>query len=70
MIKELKIGDKIKLEGYDEAWIGWVTNSSYQISKIKNKFDKNGNISFEWLCKNLEVCWVTKWEWHSKTVIK
>ena len=70
MIKELKIGDKIKLEGYDEAWIGWVTNSSYQISKIKNKFDKKGNVSFEWLCKNLEVCWVTKWEWHSKTVIK
>ena len=29
MITELKIGNKIKLEGYDEAWIGWVTNSSY-----------------------------------------
>jgi hypothetical protein len=28
MITELKIGDKVKLEGYDEAWIGWVTNSS------------------------------------------
>ena len=24
MITELKIGDKVKLEGYDEAWIGWV----------------------------------------------
>ena len=40
MITELKIGDKVKLEGYDEAWIGWVTNSSYQISKIKSRFDK------------------------------
>ena len=37
MITELKIGDKVKLEGYDEAWIGWVTNSSYQISKLVNE---------------------------------
>lgn len=40
MITELKIGDKVKLEGYDEAWIGWVTNSSYQISKIKRGLDE------------------------------
>ena len=66
MITELKIGDKIKLEGYDEAWIGWVTNSSYLINKIKNRFDENGKISRGWLMKNLEVCWVTKWDWHSK----
>jgi hypothetical protein len=57
MITELKIGDKIKLEGYDEAWIGWVTTSSYQISKIRSRADENGKI---------EVCWVTKWDWHSK----
>ena len=56
MITELKIGDKVKLEGYDEAWIGWVTNSSYQISKIKSRFDENGKISRRWLMKNLEVC--------------
>jgi hypothetical protein len=66
MITELKIGDKVKLEGYDEAWIGWVTNSSYLISKIKSRFDENGKISRGWLMKNLEVCWVTKWDWHSK----
>ena len=57
MITELKIGDRIKVEGYDEAWIGWVTNSSYQISKIKSRLDENGKI---------EVCWVTKSDWHSK----
>jgi len=66
MIKELKIGDKVKLEGYDEAWIGWVTNSSYQISKIKSRFDENGKISVGWLLKNLEVRWVSKEEWHYK----
>ena len=66
MIMELKIGDKIKLEGYDEAWIGWVTNSSYQISKIKSRLDENGKISMGWLMKNLEVGWVTKLDWHSK----
>jgi hypothetical protein len=66
MITELKIGDKVKLEGYDEAWIGWVTNSSYQISKIKSRFDENGKISRGWLMKNLEVCWISKWDWHSK----
>ena len=66
MITELKINDKIKLEGYDEAWIGWVTNSSYLINKIKNIFDENGKISRGWLLKNLEVCWVTKRDWYSK----
>jgi hypothetical protein len=57
---ELKIGDKIKIEGYDEAWIGWVTESSYQISKIKSIFDKNGKISKSWLWCNLEISWVKK----------
>ncbi len=66
MFTELKIGDKVKIEGYDEAWIGWVTNSSYLISKIKSIFDENGNISSGWLYKNLEAEWITKWDWHSK----
>lgn len=66
MFIELKIGDNIKIEGYDKAWVGWVTNSSYQISKIKNIFDDNGKISFGRLCNSLEVCWVTKLDWHSK----
>ena len=33
MIVELKIGDKISLDGYEAAWIGFVTSTSYQIKK-------------------------------------
>jgi hypothetical protein len=66
MIAELKINDKVKVEGYDEAWVGWVTDSSYQISKIKSRFDENGKISRGWLLGNLELEWVTKRDWHSK----
>lgn len=66
MITELKINDKVKVEGYDEAWVGLVTDSSYQISKIKSRFDNNGKISMGWLLSNLEVEWVTKRDWHSK----
>lgn len=64
MIKELKINDKIKLDGYDEAWIGFVTTSSYLISKIKNVLDPNGHTSREWLLSNLEVQWITKYDYH------
>lgn len=62
--KDLKIGDKITIDGYDVAWIGWITKSSYLINKIKSIYDENDKTSFEWLCKNLEVCWINKSELH------
>lgn len=65
-MKELKIGKKIKYAGYDRAWIGWVTNSSYLITKIKNILDENGNTSEDWLWKNIEVEWVLKSDYHSQ----
>ena len=33
MITELKIGDKIKIEGYDEAWIGCIIVTGKQIGR-------------------------------------
>jgi hypothetical protein len=64
MNKKLKIGDKVKLEGYDEAWIGFVTNSSYLINKIKSILNPDGKTSREWLCSNLECNWINKYEYH------
>jgi hypothetical protein len=63
---ELKTGDWVKLEGYDVAWIGWVTNSSYLICKIKSRVDENGKTSDGWMMMNTEVYWVLKSDWHSK----
>ena len=63
-MKKIKLNDYIKYPGYDIAWIGWETQSSYCISKIKNKFDKDGNISNNWLAKQLEVEWVLKSEFN------
>jgi hypothetical protein len=63
---ELKKGDEVKLEGYDYAWIGWVTNSSYLICKIKSRYDENGKTSRGWMLMNMEVHWVLKSDWHSK----
>jgi len=59
-----KVKDYINYPGYDIAWIGWETQSSYCVSKIKNKFDENGNISQSWLLKQLEVEWVLKSEFN------
>lgn len=56
----LKIGDEIQLKDYDKAWIGWITKSSYQISKIKSILNKNGKTSRNWLWENLEIEWVLK----------
>ncbi len=58
--------DKNKFDEDKEAILGWVTDTSYLISKIKNRFDENGKISRGWLLKNLEMEWITKWDWHSK----
>lgn len=66
MNNELKEKDWVNIEGYDKAWIGWVTKSSYLINKIKSIRDEKGEISYGWLLKSLEVEWVLKSEWHSK----
>lgn len=51
---ELKINDRIEIEGYCAAWVGIVTSTHYQISKLKTPSSK------------LEVCWISKSEYHTK----
>ena len=66
MNNELKEKDWVNIEGYDVAWISFVTKSSYLINKIKSIRDENGKVSCGWLLSNMEVQWVLKSEWHSK----
>jgi hypothetical protein len=56
----MKIGDKLKIENCDEAWIGWMTKTSYLICYIVNIFDENKKISSGWLWSNLRVKWILK----------
>jgi len=56
----MKVNNYIEYPGYDVAWISWETQSSYCVTKIKNKFDENGKISFGWLVKQLENEWILK----------
>jgi hypothetical protein len=63
-MKKTKVNDYINYPGYDIAWIGWETQSAYCVYKIKNKFDENGNISQNWLLKQVEVEWVLKSEFN------
>ena len=68
MKTQLKVHDYIYYPGYDIAWIGWETQSSYLVHKVKDKFDENGNISKTWLLIQLEVEWVLKSEFNYPVV--
>lgn len=64
----MKIGTYIEYPGYDKAWVGLETQSSYLINKIKNIFNSEGKTSFEWLCSQLQVEWVLKTDFNYKTL--
>ena len=64
----MKVKDYVNYPGYDIAWIGWETQSSYLINKVKDKFDKNGYISRGWLLRQLEFEWVLKSEFNYPVV--
>jgi len=65
MIQELKQGQKLVTEGYVLSWIGWVTSSSYQISKIKDLFNEKGKIH----PSAIEIEWVNKFDYQKKNNI-
>jgi hypothetical protein len=58
----------IEYPGHDRAWIGWETNSSYLIYKIKNELNEEGKTSRGWLFSQLEVEWILKTEFNYKTI--
>ena len=64
----MKIGDRLKYPGHDEAWIGWETTSSYLIYRIKNVLNEEGKTSQSWLFKQLELEWVLKTDFNYKTI--
>jgi len=57
-----KLKDYIKYPEYDIVWINWETTTSYCLNKIKNRTNKNGKISKDWLISQLEVEWILKSE--------
>ena len=48
----MEINTYIEYPEHDRAWIGWETNSSYLIYKIKNELNEEGKTSRGWLLVN------------------
>jgi hypothetical protein len=62
----MKKGDWIEYPEHDRVWIGWETESSYLIYKIKNELNEEGKTSSNWLYKQLELEWILKTEFNYK----